>query len=116
MADKYLSLRKFLANRASAPSWPNSCLELYRGVGTTPEVWPGTIIVLVPLPLFINVPLTGEPGIMTDSGEPAVPVTRPGPREVVIDDGIVEDDVCASAVPVITGRANAAASQKLIIS
>jgi hypothetical protein len=92
------------------------CLEFYRGVGTTPEVWPGTIIVLVPLPLFISVPLTAEPGTMTDSGEPAVPVTRPGPREVVMDKGLAEEAGCASAGPVITVRATVAANRKLIIS
>jgi hypothetical protein len=85
-------------------------------VGTAPEAWPGTIIVLVPLPLFISVPLTAEPGTMTDSGEPAVPVTRAGPREVVIEDGLSDDEVCASAAPVITMRAIVAANQKLIMS
>jgi len=39
---------------------------LYRGVGTTSDCPPGTMIVLVPLPLLSNIPGTGEPGIMTD--------------------------------------------------
>jgi hypothetical protein len=38
---------------------------------------------LSPLPLFSIIPLTGEPGIMIDCVAPEVPVTRPGPREVI---------------------------------
>jgi hypothetical protein len=106
----------FWTKRASASSCRSSSTAFYRGVGTTPEVWPGTIIVLVPLPLFISVPLTGEPGTMTDSDEPEDPVTRPGPREVVIEDGLSDDAVCASATPVITVRVIVAANQKLIMS
>ena len=40
-------------------------------------------MVLVPLPLFSIIPLTGEPGIMTDCVAPEVPVTRPGPPKVI---------------------------------
>ena len=53
---------------------------------------------------------------MTDSGEPVVPVTRPGPCKVVMDDGLAGDEVCASAAPVIPVRAIFAANQKLIMS
>jgi hypothetical protein len=41
------------------------------------------MIVLVPLPLFISIPGTAEPGMVIVWGEPGFPVTRPVPREVV---------------------------------
>lgn len=44
-------------------------------------------MVLVPLPLFIIVPGTGEPGMMTICGEPGFPVTSAAPRDVVTPDG-----------------------------
>jgi hypothetical protein len=47
------------------------------------------MIELVPLPLFIIMPFTGEPGIMTVCGEPGEPVTRPPPRDVVTLEGEV---------------------------
>jgi hypothetical protein len=55
------------------------------------------MIVLVPLPLFNIIPPTGEPGIMTDCVAPALPVTRPGPREVITPDGAAGD---SGATPV----------------
>ena len=57
----------------------------YRGVGTTSEELPGTMIVLVPLPLLMSIPGTAEPGSVIIWGEPGLPVTRPVPRDVVMD-------------------------------
>jgi hypothetical protein len=56
---------------------------LYRGVDTTSGAPPGTINVLVPLPLFISRPGAPEPGTVVVAIEPTWPVTTPVPRGVV---------------------------------
>jgi hypothetical protein len=61
---------------------------VYRGVGTSCEGLPGTITLLVPLPLLTTVPGIAEPGIITDWAEPGEPVTIPGPRAVGMLDGM----------------------------
>ena len=61
----------------------------YRGVGTPSDGLPGTMIVLVPLPLLMSVPGMAEPGIVTICGEPGLPVTRPAPRDVLTPGDIV---------------------------
>jgi hypothetical protein len=107
----------------------------YRGVGTTSEALPGIMIVLVPLPLLMSIPGTAEPGSVIICGDPGLPVTRPVPRDVVMD-GVVDMDgvgvaggattggggakdppagaICATAEP-IAAASKAIAIQNLII-
>jgi hypothetical protein len=87
---------------------------------------PGTMIELVPLPLFSIMPLTGEPGIMTDCAAPAPPVTRPGAGDVLTldgpsrmpddsdDDGGVGD--CAHEEPAVRARHVSAANNTRIMA
>jgi hypothetical protein len=87
------------------------------------------MIELVPLPLFIIVPGTADPGVMTVCGEPGDPVTRPGPRDVpTLEDGAMgalegamgwkppDGGACARTGAVAAARARVAVSQNLIIS
>jgi hypothetical protein len=92
------------------------------------------MIVLVPLPLFIIIPGTGEPGIMIICGPPGLPVTSPDPRGVVTLGGATTGEgdgvwtgawnpgappaggTCAMAGPASAARTVAATSRNLIIS
>jgi hypothetical protein len=103
------------------------------GFGTTSDVLPGIMIVLVPLPLLMSIPGTAEPGIVTICGDPGLPVTSPAPREVVTPGvgamlGIgaattagggamvpPEGGICAWAEPVSAAR-TVAETKNLIIS
>jgi hypothetical protein len=92
----------------------------YFGVITDCEPWPGTVNVLEPLPLFVMVPPTGDPGTMTPCDEPAVPLTIPGPREVVTAPGVPLDApkgaTWAKEVPIVTAKTTAVPSPILIMS
>ena len=73
---------------------------------------------LVPLPLFVSRPWLGEPGMLVVAVDPMFPVTTPVPREVETGAPTLGDDdeVCATATPVIVARTIAAANQALIMS
>ncbi len=69
-------------------------------LGTVCGVWPGTESVLVPLPLSVRMPFTGEPGIMTLCVLPVpVPVARPCEFGVVEVEEPIPDE--PFAVPVL---------------
>jgi len=103
---------------------------VYRGVGTSSDGPPGTMIVLVPLPLFNSMPGIADPGIMIVCGAPELPATRPAPREVVTLDvaasggaGVTgvgtppaEGGACAPAPLMTDSRTMAAIGQVLIIA
>jgi hypothetical protein len=91
------------------------------------------MIVLVPLPLFMSVPGIGDPGKIIVCGDPGLPLTKPGPRDVATlgDAGIlgtvadgattgggegmgVPEGVCATAGAAISVRVIAA--QNLVIA
>ena len=84
------------------------------------------MIVLVPLPLSSSMPGMGDPGIMIVCGNPGVPLTRPGPREVVALDGAVmgeggadsdaDGGACAAAVPISAVTAAAVTKEIFTIS
>jgi hypothetical protein len=88
--------------------WASIPDVVYRGVITTSDGLPGMNSVLDPLPLFMSEPATGEPGIITDSIDPGLPVTSAGPRGVMTVDGPLEGVVCATAAPIV--RVNMAAA------
>jgi hypothetical protein len=77
---------------------------VYRGVGINSDGPPGTMIELVPLPLFRSIPGTAEPGIVTICGDPGLPDTRPAPREVLTPaDGDTLGDNAAGGVKTAGG-------------
>jgi hypothetical protein len=61
------------------------CSSGHLGVATVCGMPPGTMNVLVPLPLFISMPWPPLPGSVVVSNEPKLPVTMAGPRDVKTD-------------------------------
>ena len=73
-----------VARIGAGPRRRMGLLSRHLGVATTWGTPPGTIIVLVPLPLFMSRPCAALPGSVVVCIEPMLPVMKAGPLDVWI--------------------------------
>ena len=96
--------------RQSIGSLKTSCPLGHLGVPTVCGTPPGTMSVLVPLPLFMRKPCPPLPGSVVVSSEPTWPVTKAGPRDVRTDWPVVGPCEVGNATCVAEAERGAAPS------